>query len=239
MKRWSVVLIIFFSLAAKLFCYGMEDTPKEKCFTQFEENENLYVIYYPHYRKENQSIIDKAYEEGKFVLHVGKKPFKAYFTEFKRWDSQNSPFSDLNTPDLEKFLEILKTDTREENGPTVDFVKRKIIEKKNGMIEQVFSTRTERLSAHPLGSYAMDYISKDGYVYYYWLEDPNTDHVNKVLNSELSDYIYKSEKNGYYYWKSQEALEAYYEDLSASKSTLPEYVLKFQQTWESIINSIE
>ena len=241
MKKRSVVLLMVLTLVGRFFGFELKQTPRDKLFTQFESNKDLYIIYHNAYVADDDEIMNKAYNEGKFVLFVSKMSFEDYFFEDKELLSKHSPYYSLTEPDLEKAFEALRKDKRSRLGATVHFMKRIIIEKKTGMIIQNFSSRNYHYSTNLIGGYSMDFISRDGNVYHYWLADPCSYVNDDKLCKQLSDYVVYETRDDIttYYWKSYEDTDRFYDDMVAKKKSLPAYVIKFQNTWESIVNSFE
>ena len=241
MKERSVVLLLVLTLVGKSFCFEQKQTPRDKLFTQFESNKDLYIIYHNTYLAEDDEIMKKAYDEEKFVLFVNKMSLEDFFYKEKDSLGYHCPFYKIEKPDLEKVFECYRQDKRDWTGGTVDFTKRKIIEKKNCMIEQIFSSRNYNLSTNLIGGYSMDLISRDGNVYHYWLADPCSYINDDKLCKQLTDYVGYETRNDITtcYWKSYEDTDRFYDDMVANKKTLPAYVIRFQNTWESIVNSFE
>lgn len=241
MKKRSVVLLLVLTLVGKIFCFELKQTPRDKLFTQFESNKDLYMIYHDSYVTEDNEVMKKAYDEGKFVLFVSKMSFEEYFYEDKELLGKHSPYHNLSEPDLEKAFEALRKDKRDQLGASVHFMKRIIIEKKTGMIIQNFSSRNYNYSTNLIGGYSMNLISRDGNVYHYWLADPCSYINDDKLCKQLSDYVVYETRNNIttYYWKSYEDTDRFYDDMVAKNKALPAYVIKFQNTWESIVNSFE
>ena len=158
MKKWSVVLLLVLTLVGKLF--------------SFASNKDLYIIYHDAYEAEDDEIMKMAYDEGKFVLFVSKMSFEDFFYGERNNLGYHCPFYEIETPDLEKVYECYRQDKRDWLGGTEDFTKRKILEKKTCMIEQIFSSRNYHYSTNLIGGYSMNLISRDGFVYHYWLADP-------------------------------------------------------------------
>ena len=241
MKERSVVLLLVLTLVGKAFCFELKQTPRDKLFTQFESNKDLYIIYHNAYLAEDDEIMKKAYNEEKFVLFVNKMSFEDFFYKEKDSLGYHCPFYKIENPDLEKVFECYRQDKRYWTGGTLDFTKRKIIEKKSCMIEQIFSSRNYNLSTNLIGGYSMDLISRDGNVYHFWLADPCSYINDDKLCKQLTDYVvYETRDNiTTYFWKSYEVTDRFYDNMVAKKNTLPAYVIKFQNTWESIVNSFD
>lgn len=241
MKNRSVFFLISLLFAQKVFCFELKQTPKIEVFTQFEANKNLYIIYHNAYVEEDKVIMKKAYDEGKFVLFVYEIPFDEYFYEDIKTLDKHSPFYNIKTPDVEKVFEALRKDKRDSVGATVHLSKRTILEKKTGMIVQNFTTRNYHYETNLIGGYSMNFISRDGNVYHYWLADPCSYINDDKLCKQMPDYFVYEERGKIttYYWKSYEETDRFYDDMVAKKKSLPAYVIKFQETWESIVNSFE
>ena len=242
MKKRSVIFLMsLVMLTGKMFCFELKQTPKIEMFTQFEANKDLYIIYHNAYVAEDEEIMKKACDEGKLVLFVSMKSFDEFFYDEQDSLGYHCPFYKVEKPDLEKVFECYRQDKRDELGGTVDFTKRKIIEKKTCMIEQIFSSRNYHYETNLIGSYSMDLISRDGNVYHYWLADPCSYINDDKLCKQMPDYfVYETRgKITTYYWKSYEETDRFYDDMVSKKKTLPAYVIKFQETWESIVNSFE
>lgn len=227
MKKWSVVLFLVLTLVGKLF--------------SFESNKDLYIIYHDAYEAEDDEIMKMAYDEGKFVLFVSKMSFEDFFYGERNNLGYHCPFYEIEIPNLEKVYECYRQDKRDWLGGTEDFTKRKILEKKTCMIEQIFSSRNYHYSTNLIGGYSMNLISRDGFVYHYWLADPCSYINDDKLCKQLTDYVVYETRNNIttYYWKSYEETDRFYDDMVAKKKALPAYVIKFQNTWESIVNSFE
>ena len=241
MKNRSVFFLISLLFAQKVFCFELKQTPKIEVFTQFEANKDLYIIYHNAYVEEDKVIMKKAYDEGKFVLFVYEIPFDEYFYEDIKTLDKHSPFYNITTPDVEKVFEALRKDKRDSVGATVHLSKRTILEKKTGMIVQNFTTRNYHYETNLIGGYSMNFISRDGNVYHYWLADPCSYINDDKLCKQLTDYVVYETRNNIttYYWKSYEDTDRFYDDMVAKNKALPAYVIKFQNTWESIVNSFE
>ena len=227
MKKWSVVLLLVLTLVGKLF--------------SFESNKDLYIIYHDAYEAKDDEIMKMAYDEGKFVLFVSKMSFEDFFYGERNNLGYHCPFYEIEIPDLEKVYECYRQDKRDWLGGTEDFTKRKILEKKTCMIEQIFSSRNYHYSTNLIGGYSMNLISRDGFVYHYWLADPCSYINDDKLCKQLTDYVVYETRNNIttYYWKSYEETDRFYDDMVAKKKSLPAYVIKFQTTWESIVNSFD
>lgn len=242
MKKRSVIFLLsLVLLAGKVFCFELKQTPRIEVFTQFETNKDLYIIYHNAYIEEDKAIMKKAYDEGKFVLFVYEIPFEEYFYDDIKILDKHSPFYNIKTPDVEKVFEALRKDKNDSVGATVHLSKRTILEKKSGMIVQNFTTRNYHYETNLIGGYSMNFISRDGNVYHYWLADPCSYINDDKLCKQMPDY-FVYEKRGKittYYWKSYEETDHFYDDMVAKKKSLPAYVIKFQETWESIVNSFE
>lgn len=232
----SLSLLVSLSLIAK-------DTEKAKCFTKLENNQNFYIVYHTAWDPKDQEISNKASEEEKFLLYVGKQTFEEYFEQLKKsmYDYEKELFKDNPNPTIEEYIKIIKANPDEDKGPTSDYIKEDTFEKNNCYFRQVYSTRCEGCFAYPCGCYSLSVFSKDGNVYYYGLRDPRDNRQNKEIMKQLSDYIeYSNDKyRKGYCWKSYDIVNDFYDDLVAKKSDFPEYLLKFQTTWEYIVDSIE
>ena len=92
MKKRSVIFLMSLIFLGKLFCFELKQTPKNKMFTQFESNKDLYIIYHNAYVDEDEEIMKKAFDEGRFVLFVSMKSFDEFFYDEKKNLDYHCPF---------------------------------------------------------------------------------------------------------------------------------------------------
>lgn len=232
----SLSLLVSLSLIAK-------DTEKAKCFTKLENNPNFYIVYHTAWDPKDQEISNKADFEEKFVLYVEKQSFGDFFEKLKHsmYGYNEELFKNNPNPTIEEYVQIIKANPNDDLGPTSDYTKKETFEKNNSYFIQIYSTRCEGRFAYPCGEYSLTVYSKDGNIYRYCLRDPRDNRQNKEIMKQLSDYIeYSNDKyRKGYCWKSYDIVNDFYDDLVAKKSDFPEYLLKFQTTWEYIVDSIE
>ena len=243
MKK-KVLIIIFtalcFNLHAKEFEFSKleENLPDLMCFETLDYNSN---------KNDELLAYQKASEENKYVLRFQKYSCDFFFKE--------GEYADKESMLMPKFGPFWYTETIKDNH-TVLYSKYALnhgfYEDDSFFYEIQFFNYQPHLRACPIGYYLVEICFKD-FVYSFKIEDPRFQTMDKKYEQmflSLQDYVelrtidagsdfdYLGESLTTYCWKNKEFQYRFYDDMVNKKSTLPQYVIDFQQTYEKVLSNI-
>ncbi len=215
-----------------------ENLPDLMCFETLDYNflKNDEVLAY-----------QKASEENKYVLRFQKYSLDFFFKE--------GEYADKESMLMPKFGPFWYTETIKDNHTVLysKYALRHVFYEDDSFFYEIqFFNYQPNLRACPIGYYLVEICFND-FVYSFKIEDPRIqtmDEKYEQLFLSLQDYVELrtvdagsdfdnlEESITTYCWKTEEAQYRFCSDMINKKSTLPQYVIDFQDTYEKVLTNI-